>query len=51
MNEWWCAMVHPKQGWVFENSGAHLDEWVCIEISVDEWEDIIDVGKRVRLIM
>jgi hypothetical protein len=44
-------MVRPKKGWLFENSRAHLDEWVCIRISVDEGEDIIDVGRRVRLIM
>jgi hypothetical protein len=44
-------MVCPKKGWVFENVGAHLDEWVSIRISVDEREDIIDVGIRVRLIM
>ena len=43
--------VPRKDGCLGENSGAHIDEWVCIGISVDKGEDIINVGRRVRLIM
>jgi hypothetical protein len=44
-------MVSSYQGWIFENLGPHIDEWVCLRISVDERENVIDVGRRVRLIM
>ena len=44
-------MVFPYKGWVFENFGTHLDEWVGIGISVEKGQDTIDVGGRVGLVM